>query len=100
MTVEELTTRLASEKVVSLPTPEWESMKDAFEEVERHATFIAGDLVIVRRHGVLYALEEPSSRERVLRRLHEDEVRSFVRDRLETYERMWDGCGCRVEYYG
>jgi hypothetical protein len=22
----------------------------------------------------------------------------FVDDRLATYERMWDGCGCKVDY--
>jgi hypothetical protein len=29
----------------------------------------------------------------------EDEVRRFVRERLEAYDRMWDGCGCKVDYY-
>jgi hypothetical protein len=23
---------------------------------------------------------------------------AFVSDRLATYERMWDGCGCKVHY--
>ena len=45
------------------------------------------------------AVEEPTSRQRVLRRLAEDEVAAFVKDRLDTYERMWDGCGCKVEYF-
>jgi hypothetical protein len=22
-----------------------------------------------------------------------------VQRRLEQYERMWDGCGCRIDYY-
>ena len=26
-------------------------------------------------------------------------VAEFVKGRLDTYERMWDGCGCRVSYY-
>ena len=24
---------------------------------------------------------------------------AFVMKRTEEYERMWDGCGCRIEYY-
>ena len=23
----------------------------------------------------------------------------FIKERLEVYDRMWDGCGCKVEYY-
>lgn len=28
------------------------------------------------------------------------EARSFVDGRLETYDNMWNGCGCKVDYYG
>lgn len=45
------------------------------------------------------AVEEPMTRQRVVRRLADDAaVRRFVTDLLETYERVWDGCGCKVEY--
>jgi len=100
MTNEELNRRLLSETVVTLQPAEWQQIEASFEEVERHPTLIAGDLLIVRDESGLVAVEEPSPRERVLRRLGgEDEVRRFVKDRLDTYDRMWDGCGCKVEYY-
>ena len=99
MTASDLCNELARQGIVQLTTPEWEEVRDAFEEVERHSTFIAGDLTIVRGSSGPVAVEEPSSRERVLRTLDEGEVRAFVADRLETYERMWDGCGCRVDYF-
>ncbi len=36
----------------------------------------------------------------VLRRFDSDgEAFRFVADRLDTYERMWDGCGCRIDYF-
>jgi hypothetical protein len=99
MTNEELDRRLQSEGIVTLETAEWEKLAGGFEEVERHATFLAGDLVIARDPAGMVAVEQPSSRERVVRRLADDQVRAFVKDRLDTYERMWDGCGCKVEYY-
>lgn len=100
MTVDELLARLQTEPVVPLPTAEWDALAPAFHEVERHNTYISGDLVIVEAGEVLLAVEEPSSQERTVRRLaNRDEADAFVRDRLDTYERMWDGCGCRVEYY-
>ena len=27
------------------------------------------------------------------------DAKSLVQERLNTYEKMWDGCGCKVEYY-
>ncbi len=100
MTHEELNQRLRSETVVTLDPADWPEVGGDFEELERHATLIAGDLLIARDAEGLVAVEEPSPRERVVRRLaDENEVRAFVKDRLDTYERMWDGCGCKVEYY-
>jgi len=99
MTNEELDRRLQAEGIVTLEAPEWEKLAEGFEELERHPTFLAGDLVIARNPAGTVAVEQPSSRERVVRRLADEEVGRFVQDRLDTYERMWDGCGCKVEYY-
>jgi hypothetical protein len=100
MATDELTQRILSEGIVTLDAAAWQKVADSFEELERHDTFIAGHLVIARRDHVLVAIEEPMSTRRVIRRLADDaEVRRFVQDRLDTYERMWDGCGCKVEYY-
>lgn len=100
MTTDELNRRLLSETILTLEPAEWAGVSDAFEEVERHSTLIAGDLLIARGESGWVAVEEPSPRERVVRRLADEaEVRAFVKDRLDTYERMWDGCGCKVEYW-
>ncbi|KPK59721.1 MAG: hypothetical protein AMS21_09800 [Gemmatimonas sp. SG8_38_2] len=100
MTIEELSRSLEAEGIVSIPVTEWEKLAHEFEELERHGTFVAGDLLIVRGIMGLAAVEEPSVGERVLRRFADaEEVRSFVQQRLDQYERMWDGCGCKVDYY-
>ena len=100
MTPEDLCHRLDAERVVTIPAEEWETVAAGFQEVERHFTVLAGDLLIVRGPDGLVAVEEPKRGERVLRRLADEETaREFVRDRLEGYERMWDGCGCKVDYY-
>lgn len=100
MTPETLSLRLAEEGIVTLDAADWAAVAAAFPEEERHPTHIAGDLVIVRDAAGPVAVEEPGQGRRVLRRLADQAaVRAFVRDRLDTYERMWDGCGCKVEYY-
>ena len=45
-------------------------------------------------------VEAPSRDARVGRLLGSREaVRRFVEKRMEEYERMWDGCGVKVDYY-
>jgi hypothetical protein len=100
MTFEDLVDRLRRETVVPLTAAEWGEVGPEFEVVERHPTFLAGELLVVRGAGALFAVEAPSTAERTVRRLADDEaMRRFVRERLDTYERMWDGCGCKVDYY-
>lgn len=100
MTEQEFIEKIQGGGTVPLSREEWESVSDAFEVVERHNTQLAGDLLIIRVGGELAALEAPSRDARVARLLGgEEEARAFVGRRLEEYERMWDGCGVKVEYY-
>jgi hypothetical protein len=100
MTVEELDRRLRSERIVPISASDWAELAGGLVELERHDTLVAGYLLIVRGTSGLAAVEQPSPDQRVVRLLSDDqEARRFVQDRLEQYERMWDGCGCKVDYY-
>jgi hypothetical protein len=100
MTADELNRRLKEEGIVPLSPQEWPELAGQFEELERHDTFVAGELIILRGPAGIAALEQPSSSGWVLRCLPSmEEARRFVRERLDQYERMWDGCGCKVDYY-
>jgi hypothetical protein len=100
VTADDLRQTLRRQAVVRLPAAEWEAIAGVFEEVAHHHTVVAGSLVVIRVDGWLAAVEQPRPEERVVRRFDdEDARRAFVRERLEQYERMWDGCGCKVDYY-
>lgn len=43
--------------------------------------------------------QTPSGEVLVRRFATRDDADAFVDDRLQTYDRMWDGCGCKVRYY-
>jgi hypothetical protein len=50
--------------------------------------------------GLVVVMEEPRPEERVLRPMPSVEsAEEFVAERMKTYDRMWDGCGCRIDYY-
>ena len=99
MNAAELEQRIATDHIVILAAADWAAFADAFEEVERHHTMMAGSLVIVRTAHGLAAVEQPKANERVVRLLgNAADTRQFVNDRMAQYERMWDGCGCRIDY--
>jgi hypothetical protein len=100
MTRDEFLEKVEKGGTVPLSAGEWDALSPSFPEVERHNTQLAGHLIIVRVGGNLVAVEAPSRDARVARLLGgPGEARAFVRQRLEEYERMWDGCGVKVEYY-
>lgn len=100
MTVEEFLAKVSQGGTVPLTRGEWEFLAPAFTEVEKHNTQLAGDLLVVEREGSLLAVEQPSRESRVARILgNPEEAAIFVQKRLEEYERMWDGCGVKIDYY-
>ena len=100
VTIDEFREKVAAGGSVPLAKAEWEALAPAFPEVERHNTQLAGDLLIVEMGDFLVAVEQPSRDARVARLLGgPEEARAFVGKRMEEYERMWDGCGVKVEYF-
>jgi hypothetical protein len=64
-------------------------------------TRLAGDLRILELDGTLLLQEQTTKGELLVRRLESlEQAEALVEDRLATYDRMWDGCGCKVDYYG
>ncbi len=56
--------------------------------------------MLIQADETIAAVERPSDTVRVVRPLPSSEAAAeFVRERLAQYERMWDGCGCRIDYY-
>jgi hypothetical protein len=93
--------RLASGGVTVLGREEWESVSDSFDVVLSLDTMVSGMIILLRYEGGFAVVEEPGPGERVLRGFDDEaSARRFVEERMDTYERMWDGCGCRIDYYG
>jgi hypothetical protein len=96
----ELLSRLKAGEVVPLRGAEAESALAAFELVREEDARLFGPIRILRAGDDVLVAERPEPGELAFRRLAGlAEAEAFVRERLETYERMWDGCGCRIDYY-
>lgn len=101
MNLLELLDKVRAGGIVPLSAEAWEGLSAHVEILERHPTQLAGDILIVQLEGDLAAVESPSREARVVRPLAgPEEARAFLAKRMEEYERMWDGCGVKVDYLG
>ena len=100
MNLDEFKREVSLGGTVPLSAEEWTEFSQSFPLEERHQTQLAGELLILRFGEAFLAVESPSRGARVARTLGGlEDVRAFVARRMEEYERMWDGCGVKVDYY-
>ena len=102
MNIEDLVKKLTKNKVLILPE---KTLKEVLKlknlkilrEEESH---ISGKIRILELNKNLIIQETTLNHELCLRKIKNLQVaKSFIQDRLNTYEKMWDGCGCKVDYY-
>lgn len=63
-------------------------------------THISDKIRLLKYKDELFIQEKSNKDELVVRIMKtKKEAEEFIKERLEIYDRMWDGCGCRVEYY-
>ena len=86
-------------RVVRLTAIEHEEVLALVTIVEGSSQGVSCGPTLVRHRDRLAALEQEGPDSFVLRPLADgDEARAFLLRRREEYDRMWDGCGCSVNY--
>jgi len=92
--------RLESDGVVVLTPEEMETLLGHVEVVRKYVTLGKGDLIVAKWCGTPVVFEQPETDRFTARRFADQtELNRFVERRLDQYERMWDGCGCRIDFY-
>jgi hypothetical protein len=73
-----------------------ESLKMVFEE----DSMISGFIRIFEVNS-LFIFQEQTPKDEILIRIfnNETEADNLIQNRLDIYEKMWNGCGCRIDYF-
>jgi len=72
---------------------------EEFEVLAEHDTMLCETIRKLKKGDHIYVQEQNWKREGVLHQMESmQEADAKIKDRLETYERMWDGCGCKVDH--
>jgi hypothetical protein len=62
---------------------------------------LISDKIRLLKHNNQLILQEKTTKDEYLIRMVKsvEEGEELIKQRMEIYDRMWDGCGCKVEYY-
>lgn len=97
---ENIVQNLNENQKVYLPLPELNKVL-SFSEIKYEKNTLISDYIrIVKIEGKIVVQEKTDKNEIALHLFDtEEEAEKFVEERLDIYEKMWDGCGCKVRYY-
>jgi len=100
MEVRELVAQFEEWAVIALDGEALAELLEAAEVIRADDTCVAGWIRVLLINDHFAVQEQTPDGEILVRRLISREaVERFVEDRLNDYERMWDGCGCKIDYH-
>ncbi|MGD8895608.1 MAG: hypothetical protein PVJ73_06200 [Acidobacteriota bacterium] len=96
----DLIDQMDSRAVLTLEREDLPRLLEVAETIRADDTGLSGWIRILSIDGRVAVQEQTPDGEVLLRRLASRETAErFVDGRLASYERMWDGCGCKIEYH-
>jgi hypothetical protein len=100
--IQQLLSQLERGRPVVLTPEDLPGLLEASTVLREDDTGFAGPLRILELGGrTLVQEQHPDSEEVIVRELDSRQAADrFMDKRLADYERMWDGCGCKINYLG
>jgi hypothetical protein len=100
MTGHEVLEQFERKAIVALAPERLSELLQSVETVREVDTCLSGWLRILSVAGTTLIQEQTPEGELLVRRMPSiEDAERFVERRLATYERMWDGCGCTIDYH-
>lgn len=100
MEIKELINRAKKSSYLKISEKELEELLSKSKVVEEKDTLISGKLRLLNYNNILLVQEQSDKGELLLRFMeNEKAANKLIDERMEIYDKMWDGCGCRVHYY-
>ena len=100
METKELLKDFRNKKVLLFPKSELDELLNFCEILIEEDTVINGK-VRVLKCGSIYIFQEITNKDELaLRKFTRlKDAKNLINNRLAIYENMWNGCGCKVNYY-
>ena len=100
MKTKELLLKFKDKKVLLLHKSELDNLLNSCQLLIEEDTVINGKVRILKCESVFIFQEITNKDELALRKFTRLKyAENLINNRLATYENMWNGCGCKVNYY-
>lgn len=96
----EIFTKVLNSKYIIIDENELRTILDDAEIIRVEDTHLSDFIRVLKYEDKLFVQETTFKQEILIRNMDSiKDVDFFVQERLDYYERKWDGCGCKIDYY-
>ncbi|MBK7500765.1 MAG: hypothetical protein IPI19_17205 [Ignavibacteriales bacterium] len=100
MEVKEIFDKTLNSNYLIIEEDELKSVLDNFEIIRVEDTYLSDFIRVLKYDEKFFVQETTFKKEILIRKMNSmNDVDFFVQERLDYYERKWDGCGCKIDYY-
>ena len=100
MNLERIISSIKKKKYLKISEPELNELLSHSKMIIEENTYISDKIRLLKFNDNLLIQEKTTKEEFLVRSMKtKKEAEEFIKQRLEIYNRMWDGCGCKVNYY-
>lgn len=100
MEAKEIFDKTLNSNYLMIEEDELKSVLDNSEIIRVEDTYLSDFIRVLKYDEKFFVQETTFKKEILIRKMDSmNDVDSFVQERLDYYERKWDGCGCKIDYY-
>lgn len=100
MDAKDIFDRVLNSKYLIIEKSELKTVLDNAEIIRIEDTHLSDFIRLIKYNGNLFIQETTFNKENIVRKVSSIEAADkFIQERLDFYERKWDGCGCKIDYY-
>ena len=100
MTINKIIASAKNKKYLEINETDLNELLTNSELIVEENTYISDKIRLLKFKDELILQEKTAKNELLIRIMNSEiEARELIYQRLEIYEKMWDGCGCKVNYY-
>lgn len=86
--------------VKEIKKTDFDTLFESSELINESETHMAGPIRIFKLRDRYFLQETTDKGKTIVRKVESlSDAEDLIQQRLDKYEKMWDGCGCRVDYY-
>lgn len=100
MEAKEIFNKASHSKYIIIQEDELKNVLDHTDIIRIEDTQLSDLIRLLNYDGKLFIQETTFKKEIIIRKINSmQDADLFIKERLDYYERKWDGCGCKMDYY-